>query len=303
LSGGLRLLTTIALPPGEPGGFDHGDVDPITGRVFVAHTGFDTIEVIDYKTLNLAGRIDGCPEGSGVLFAGGRRMVFAAARGAGQVLVVDTDRLEVTHKIAVGPRPNGLAWDETRGHLLVADVDAADQRARLIEVPTGRLVSSTSLPGRPRWCVFDQSSDHFLINIREPASVAVLAGENANLLESWSVGSRGPHGLDLDRERRLAFVACDGAEVIAIDIRNGRETGRTPISGEPDAIWFNRQRRTLYVAVGDPGVIDVIDTERMTLVETVATDIGAHTTAFDQGRQRLYVFLPERCVAAVYEVT
>jgi DNA-binding beta-propeller fold protein YncE len=138
------------------------------------------------------------------------------------------------------------------------------------------------------------------VNIREPASVAVLAGGSATLTQSWRVESPGPHGLDLDREGGTAFVACDGAQVIAIDVRNGRETGRTAISGEPDAIWFDRQRRRLYVAVGDPGQIDVIDTERMALVESVATEVGAKTTAFDHDRQRLYVFLPASCGAAVY---
>ena len=302
LSPPLRLLTTVKLPPGQPGGFDHGDVDPTTGRVFVAHTAFDTIDVIDAESLEPSGSIDGCAQGSGVLFGFGRRMLFAAARFTGEVLVVDPDRLEVVRRIKVGPRPNGLAFDAGRGHLLVADVDPTDQAARLVDVSTGRLVALISLPGRPRWCVYEPTTDRFLVNIREPASVAVLAGGSATLVESWSVGSRGPHGLDLDREDGKAYVACDGAEVIAFDVRTGRETGRTPASGEPDAIWFNRMRRTLYVAVGDPGVIDVIDTERMSLVESVATEVGAKTTAIDRERKRLYAFLPESCGAAVYDI-
>jgi DNA-binding beta-propeller fold protein YncE len=59
------------------------------------------------------------------------------------------------------------------------------------------------------------------VNIREPASVAVLAGGSATLTQSWRVESPGPHGLDLDREGGTAFVACDGAQVIAIDPTTG----------------------------------------------------------------------------------
>ena len=36
------------------------------------------------------------------------------------------------------------------------------------------------------------------------------------------------------------------------------------------------------------------------MVEQVPTEEGAHTTAFDQLRQRLYVFLPRICRVAVY---
>jgi DNA-binding beta-propeller fold protein YncE len=274
----------------------------MTGRVFVAHTAFGTLEVLDAQSLEPAGRIEGCPEGSGVLFATGQRVVFAAARGAGHVLVVDPDRVAVVRRLEVGPRPNGLAWDEKRGHLLVADVDPADQSARLINVASGRMVSSSRLPGRPRWCAYEPRSDRFLVNIRVPPSVAVLAGGSATLLESWEVGSHGPHGLDLDLEGGKAMVACDGAQVVAIDVASGLEVGRTQISGEPDAIWFNRRQQSLYVAVGNPGVIDVIDTTSMALVDSVPTEAGAKTTAFDHGRQRLYVFLPTSCGAAVYEV-
>ena len=56
-------------------------------------------------------------------------------------------------------------------------------------------------------------------------------------------------------------------------------------------------------AIGKPGVIDVIDIHKMTLVEEIHTEEGAHTFAFDNARQRLYAFLPHSCRAAVYKET
>jgi hypothetical protein len=49
--------------------------------------------------------------------------------------------------------------------------------------------------------------------------------------------------------------------------------------------------RHLYVAVGDPGVIDVFDTE---------IGRGAHTLRFDAVRNTVYAFLPDTHRAAVY---
>jgi len=125
-------------------------VDPVTGRVFVAHSDFGTVDVVDRDTLQVATAIEGCPDGSGVLCAGTQRLVFAAARAAGKVLLIDPDRLEIIREITVGPRPNGLAWDGGRGRLLVADVDPSDQAARLIDVSSSELITMTPLPGRPR---------------------------------------------------------------------------------------------------------------------------------------------------------
>ncbi len=47
-------------------------------------------------------------------------------------------------------------------------------------------------------------------------------------------------------------------------------------------------------------MIDVVNTQTMTIEEQIQTEVGAHTTAFDALRQRLYVFLPS-CRVAVYE--
>ena len=45
----------------------------------------------------------------------------------------------------------------------------------------------------------------------------------------------------------------------------------------------------------------MIDTQRMALIDSIRTEQGAKTSAFDPGRERLYVFLPATCRAAVYE--
>jgi DNA-binding beta-propeller fold protein YncE len=294
----LALLGSVDLPPHAAGGFDHGDVHLATGRVFVAHTANGTLDVIDGPRLAFERTIGGCPEASGVLCAQEAGLVFAAARGAGTVLVLDAASCQVQRELRVGPRPNGLAWDARRGQLLVADVE--ELTARLVDPRTGQEVARVALPGRPRWCVHDTARDRFLVNVREPACVVALAGGTAAPPARLAVAAAGPHGLDLDRVGGRAFVACDGGEVVVLDLAGDREVGRVPIAGEPDAVWYNAARARLYVAIGRPGVLDVVDGRRPALVERVGTEDGAHTTAFDARRQRVYVFLPRSGRAAVY---
>jgi DNA-binding beta-propeller fold protein YncE len=292
---------SIDLPPHAPGGgFDHGDVDLETGRVFIAHTAAGTVEIVDGERGMHTGTIPGCREASGVLCAQEDRLVFAAARGAGKILVIAAGSNDVIGEVAVGPKPNGLAWDPGRRRLLAADVQ--DFRARLIDPQRRAVVAETLLPGRPRWCVYDRDRDRFLVNIREPACVAVLDANSAAVRTLLPVSSAGPHGLDLDLEHGRAFVACDGGKVLVLDLETGRELAAVAIEGEPDAIWYNPDRSHLYVAIGQPGVLDVVDTREPALVQRVTTEAGAHTTAFDRARQRLYVFLPRSCRAAAYTV-
>lgn len=294
----LVLRQYIDLPFHPQGDFDHGDVSLSNGYVFIANTAAGAVEVVDGEHLRHLVTIPGCPEASGVLAAQDDALIFAAARGAGKLLMIDAVSATVIRTVAVGSRPNGLAWDSLRKQLLVADVK--DNTARLVDPQKGQVIATVSLPGRPRWAVYHPAGDHFLVNIREPALVAVISALTFELVGQFPVSRIGPHGLDLDQEGRRAFVACDGGTVVTLDTSKGLELAQVPISGMPDAIWHNHRAARLYVAIQDPGVIDVVNTETMTVEEQIFTELGTHTSAFDPRRQRLYVFLPS-CRVAMYE--
>ncbi|SRR6266568_3272772 len=57
----------------------------------------------------------------------------------------------------------------------------------------------------------------------------------------------------------------------------------------------------VYVAIGNPGEISVVNTSAMIVEEQIQTEVGAHTRADDSQRQHRYVFLPSWCVAAYSE--
>src|SRR5438309_11831770 len=118
----LVLHQYIDLPFHAQGDFDHGDVALSNGYVFIANTAAGTVEVVDGEQLSHLVTIPGCPEASGVLAAQENALIFAAARGAGKLLVIDATSTRVVQTVAVGSRPNGLAWDSRRKQLLVADV-------------------------------------------------------------------------------------------------------------------------------------------------------------------------------------
>jgi hypothetical protein len=167
---------------------------------------------------------------------------------------------------------------------------------------TGALVSSTPLPGRPRWAAYESGRQRFLINILDPACVAIVS-DDGKMSTTWPVKAAGPHGMALDVRAQEVFIACDGAELVTLSLETGNELFRYPIAGPPDVLWFNPPKSLLYIAIGNPGVVQVLHTPSMVVVQEVQTERGAHTLTFDQRRQLLYIFLPERCAAAVYEET
>ena len=257
------------------------------------------MEILDGEKAQHLVTIPGCIEASGVVCAQKENLFLAASRGTGKILKIDALTNQALSETQAGSAPNGLAWDSKHKQLLVADVQ--DNTARLVEPYSGKLLSSLQLRGRPRWCAYSATRDQFLVNIREPAGVALLASEELLEKAFLQVSVAGPHGLDINDQSGLAYIACDDRAVVVLDISTGHEENVIPIGGGPDVVWLNNQRNRFYCAIGNPGVIEVIDTRRMTVGERVKTEEGAHTFTFDTKRQRLYAFLPKSCRAAIYE--
>src|SRR5207249_6957473 len=84
------------------------------------------------------------------------------------------------------------------------------------------------------------------------------------------------------------FCACDEGKLVAVHLDTGEVRLIGNLSGPPDVIFFNSALRRVYVAVGSPGVVDVLDVGRMKVLETVPTEKGAHTLAFDHRKNKVY---------------
>jgi DNA-binding beta-propeller fold protein YncE len=283
-------------------GFDHADVHPTLGRVYLAHTANDSLEILDAVADQHIGTIDGLTGVAGVLVAPELDLVFTSNRGEDTVGILSLAQGAAVREVAVAGRPNGLALDPERRLLLVGH-RGPPASVTVIDVAAGEVRSTIEVPGRTRWMVFDPQQEMFFVNIAEPAQIVGIDAQAPDrIARTFDVPAAGPHGLALDTKERALLCACDAAKLVRLDAQTGALSGTLDLSGGPDVVFLDADRRRLYVAVGDPGVIDVVDVDAMQLVETVATEKGAHTLAFDATRGKVYAFLPETHRAAVFTI-
>lgn len=160
------------------------------------------------------------------------------------------------------------------------------------------MIATIPLPGRPRWAAYDPATDQVFVNIRDPAQILAIAAGSLTTGQAFDVPAAGPHGLWLDGDR--LFCAADGGALVVLHRDTGTVHGTVPLPGEPDVVMHDAGLRRLYIAVGDPGVICVADSDRLHLLETVPTEPGAHTLAIDPDRHAVYAFLRSSRGAAVY---
>jgi DNA-binding beta-propeller fold protein YncE len=303
---GLKHLGYVDLPHHVGrGGFDHAAVDRGRALLYVAHTANDAVDVIDTRSGTYLRSVAGLKGVAGALVDQSTGRVFSSNRAENSVGLFSADAGERVVKVPAGQRPNGLAYDPGRGILLCANVGdpdvAGSASATLIDVRARSVLAEVPMPGRTRWAIFDPSLEVFFVNVADPARIAILDPRKPDRIAGQiHVPARGPHGLDLDRSRRRLYCACDQGRVVGLDARSGETLGSVELSGAPDVIFLNLARSRLYVAIGDPGVVEVIDVASWERAEVVATERGAHTIAFDEGEQRVYAFLPETHRASVF---
>ena len=247
------------------GGFDHAAGHAASGQVYVAHTANDAVDVFDRDRYLFS--VPGLAAVAGALVSDESNLVFVLAANVGDPAV-----------------PNSYT-------LSMVDLDAGKMRA------------SIEVPGRTRWTVFDAGAEVFYVNIMQPSQIVVVdARQPDRVARSMPVPADGAHGLDFDPATGRLFCACDAGTLVTLEARSGKVLSREKLSGVPDVVWFNPKRRQLYVAVGDPGVVDVFDTASMRRLGSVATEKGAHTTAFPPSGDSLIAFLPQTHRAAIYRV-
>jgi DNA-binding beta-propeller fold protein YncE len=300
----LSLARTgfIPIPRGAKPGFDHADVYRARCRMYVAHTGADRVDVLDCERRAFLRSLPDQLGVAGVLVDEEDDLLFTSDRDAARVSVFRCSDERLLGRVEVGPHPNGLAYDRRRRRLYafnLGDPLGEGCTASIIDLASMRVRAELPLPGRPRWAVYDDERDRVYANIREPAEIAVIDVEAMAVERAFPVPSAGPHGLWLDTGR--LFCAADGGALVVLDADSGEVVAGLPLPGVPDVVMPDPERRRLYVAIGEPGLLCSFDSDRLVALETVETESGAHTAGWDPLERCLYVFFPATCGAALYE--
>ena len=304
----LRRVGFTPVPPGAKPGFDHADtyLDPHGSRLYVAHTGADRVDVLDCTSGAYLRSIAGLPGVAGVLIDSENDLLFTSNRAAAQVSILRASDEARLAQVAVGPRPNGLAFDRDARNLYsfqLGEPAGTNCTASVVSVGAQRVVATVPLPGRPRWAVFERETRCVYATISDPAVIVVIDADSLAISRSISVSVAGPHGLALVEGQGGSSLWCaaDAGQLVVLESKSGGFSASLPLPGVPDVVMHDANLRRVYVAVGSPGTVTVFDTRHRRELETIVTEEGAHTIGWDSVTRRLFVFQPTSCGVGIYE--
>ena len=233
----LQHIGYIALPAHSgKGGFDHAAVHAASGHVYVAHTANDALDVFDPASERHLFTVPGLAGVAGVLVSDESQLIIASARAEDTIAIFAPSPDPNVLKIAVGVRPNGLAYDAKRGLILVANVgDPAIPGSctlSVVALDKRRMVSDIPVAGRTRWALYDSDAEVFYANISDPPQIVIVEPRDPRrVARVFAIPAAGPHGLDLDLATHRLFCACDAQLLVTLDADQGRLRANTRSAG------------------------------------------------------------------------
>jgi YVTN family beta-propeller protein len=149
---------------------------------------------------------------------GGRLLVANSDNGT--VTVVDTAARKVLHEIAVGDKPEGVAWIGA-GPLAAVTVYRED-RVVFLDAAAGKVVARLAVANEPYGIVATRDGRRAYVTHEYPGTVSEIDLENRKVLREMKAGSM-VRGLALaPDEKRLYVTEFYTARLLALDLESGK---------------------------------------------------------------------------------
>jgi len=284
------VLTEVAdVPmPGSAVRFDYQSLDSEHGRLYISHMNADQLVVFDTKTRQVVANLDGFKRVHGVLAVPEIGRVYASVTGDRQVAAVDMQTLKVIGTSGPVIYPDGLAYSSATKRVFISDehggVDA------VVDAVSNKLLASIPLGGGAGNTVYDSSSGHILVAVHGKNDlVSIDPGSMKIVSRSPLPGINNPHGIALDVDSRLAFIAGEENHSLAVfDLKTMKLLAVQQVGEDPDVLALDPGLKRLYVS-SESGSVSVFQEDGQQLHLLGQFEMShAHTVAVDPATHLVY---------------
>lgn len=284
----LRTLRDVLLSGGTTR-FDYQSFDPNTGRLYIAHLGDSTMVVFDTNQEAQIGEVKNLSRVHGILAVPALHRVYASATGTNELAVIDDATLQIIARAPAGDYPDGIAYAQKVNKIYVSDLHGKTDT--VIDANSNQRLATIVLGGGAGNTQYDSVSEHIFVTVHGKNQLAEIDPTKDQIIGRYPLaGCSEPHGLLIDSERRLAFVACEeNAKLAVFDLESKSMTAVHSVGSDPDVLAFDKGFARLYVS-SESGVISMFD-ERGRALEKIGEGLlaqSAHSVAVDSRTHRVY---------------
>jgi len=292
--GTFQLKQTISLP-GVEGRIDHFAFDPTGERLFVCALGNNTVEVIDLRSSQRIHSITGLGSPQGIAYIAESNRLFVANDKGGVCNIYDGKSLQPIGQLSLKDDADNVRYDIATKQIYVGFGSGG---IAIVNAPDGKQIGSFKLSAHPEAFELEQHGNRIFANVPNARQVAVIDREKREVITRWHTDlAFGNFPIALDQADRRLFIGCRlPPKLVVLNTESGDAVAKIDISGDPDDVFYDAQRRRLYAICG-AGKIDVveqIDPKTYKTSTKIDTAEGARTGLFVPERDTLFVAVPHR---------
>ncbi len=280
---------------GGTGGWDYLLADGPAHRLYITHN--SRVEVVDTESGKVVGAVTGLKSTHGVALDPDGKRGYISDGAGNAVVIFDRSSLSILATIPAGTNPDGIAFEPTTK--TVWAFNGRSSNVSVIDPDKKAVIATIELPGKPEFPQADGKGAVF-VNIEDKNTIVKLNAATKAAEATWPLpGCDSPTGMAADREHGRLFSVCDGNKMPVTDASTGKQIALAAIGGGPDAAGYNAREQLAFSSNGQTGTVSVVDAAHgYKTVQTVDTQKGARTMAYDEVMDRIYLVAAEYGPAA-----
>jgi DNA-binding beta-propeller fold protein YncE len=304
----LKLVGQIDLPGPKGKRFDYLTIDYQRQFLFSTHLGAGRLYVIDLKSNKLVKTFEDLPGIEGVEIAPDVKKVYTSNWLENKIGVIDLEQMKLIKKLSTESKPDGIAYAAPFHKIYVSDERAHAEA--VVDVNKNEIITTLhfgSETGNPR---YDPVSRHVLVNLQDKNVIAEIDPATDKAIAEYPVGKcQGNHGMALDSEHRLAFLSCEGNDLMTVfRLDTHQPIAYFPQAKGGDVIAYDPGLKRVYVAClsGAISVFQEDDPAHFRKLGDVQVQRTVHSLAIDVNTHRVYAPEQEKdgapaATIAIYE--
>ena len=276
------------IPVGGEGGWDDLTVDSAAQRLYVSHA--SKVVVIDLAKDAVAGEITNTPGVHGFAVAPELNRGFSSNGRENKASVVDLKTLQTISRVDTGENPDAILFEPGQGE--VYTFNGRGQSATVIDAKSEKVVATIPLGGKPEFAKADPEAGRVFDNLENKNEVAAIDTKTHTVTNRWPIApGEEASGMAFDAKNHRLFLGCGNQLMVMMDSASGKVLASVPIGEGVDGAAFDPGTQLAFASCGQSATVTIAreDGDKLTVVQTLATERGARTMAIDPATHDIYL--------------